>query len=216
MKNWICIIILLAGSLLEANAGVPPRRIKRGNSSTSCTMTRMKFSGGDLLEYRFGAVVGQNYSKLYNDFDIAMDYLTGLSGGVAAQILWPGGFGIQPEILYSKQGCKFVGSEILHSIDYVKIPVKVMYRLRLADIAPFVFAVPYAAYHIGGDDEFPSDFFLPDQINKFDFGVGVGAGFDVWSRVQLSFHYKWGLAQITKDSFTTQNRVLTISAGVFF
>jgi hypothetical protein len=217
MKIWAYIIFFTVGCLLEVNAALPPRLQRMLGTTNSCSMSRSKFTSSDLVEYRFGLVAGRNLSKIHNDDDIAMNELPGIFGGLAAQIIWPGGFTLQPQIIYTQKGCTFVGHFIEYKIDYIQTPVKVMYRLQLADIRPFVFAVPYAAYIISQveDLEVADVYLLSNQVNMFDYGVGAGAGFDIW-RVQLSFNYTWGLAQVTHNTFTTRNRTFTISAGVFF
>ena len=145
-----------------------------------------------------------------------MDVITGMVGGVAAQFAWPKGFMLQPEILYSQKGCRFVdGTQ--YGIDYLEIPIRAMYRIQLTDIKPFAFVAPYTAYAIKLTErgEVLSDTPLSKEINKFDYGVGVGAGFDAWN-LQLSFKYSWGFAQVLNETFPVRHKVFTITAGYFF
>jgi len=217
MKTWkyILIIILLTGSLLEV-VGAPPKKPPKRLKQTSCAITRTKFSASDLVSYRFGVVGGQNISTINNNDNSIMDIIPGLVGGVAAQVIWPKGFVIQPELLYSQKGCRFVDGT-KYGIDYLELPVKAMYRLHLTDIKPFAFVAPYTAYAIQLIEmgEPLNDTPLSTQINKFDYGIGVGAGFDAWN-LQVSFKYSWGFAQVLNETFPVRHKVFTVSAGLFF
>jgi len=221
MKTWTYIfcVILFAGlfETIEVNAVVPPKKNRKSNVKTSCAISRAKYASSDLIVYNFGVVAGQNISTIKSQNDAIMDIVPGIMGGVAAQIIWPKGFTLQPEILYSQKGCVFSGSGLTYKIDYVEVPVKVMYRLNIAYIKPFAFAAPYGAYainfsevgDISGDDTFSN------LIKKWDFGVGAGAGFDVW-KLQVAFRYSWGFAQVVQETFNIRNKVFTASAGLFF
>ena len=217
--KFLLFIIFLTGLLgAEQVYGAPPKKLPKYNSKTSCSITRTKFTVSDQVEYFFGVVAGQNISTIKTKGSESMqDVITGIAGGVGAQIVWPKGFTIQPEILYSQKGCKFTGAGASYYVNYLEIPAKFMYRLQITDIKPFAFAAPYAAYalNLKQRGDFISDDSLSPEINKLDYGVGVGAGFDAWF-IQVSFRYSWGFAQVLNESFSVRNNVFTISAGVFF
>ena len=219
MKLCRCIffIVLFSGIFESVYAGIPPKRKRLSNNNTSCAISRSKFTSSDLVEYRFGIVAGQNISSIKSENESMMDKILGVMGGVAAQIIWPKGFVIQPEILYSKKGTMFSGSGLRYHIDYVEVPVKAMYRLNVASVKPFAFIAPYGAYalklyeegDIHGDDTFDP------LLKNFDYGIGAGAGFDVW-RVQVAFKYSWGFAQVIQETFAIRNKVFTAQVGLFF
>jgi len=162
-------------------------------------------------------VAGQNIATIKSNQGSSQDVITGFVGGLALQVVWPKGFVIQPEVLYSQKGCTFSGTGVRYDIDYLEIPVKAMYRLHMAEVKPFVFAAPYGAYalKIAENGEVISDDIPSSGINKFDFGMGAGAGFDVW-KIQVSFKYSWGFAQVANESFPIRNKVFTVSAGFLF
>ena len=220
VKNYSYILLFLAflTGFSEINASnIPPKRNKSRNIRNSCTISSSKFSGSDQIEYHYGVVAGLNFSTIKSNYNSDMDIVTGVAGGLAAQIVWPMGFMAQPEILFSKKGCIFAGNGLRYDIDYLEVPVKLTYRFNLADVKPFGFVAPYAAYVLNLTEHsgVESDDTFSDQINKLDYGFSVGAGFDVW-RIQLSFRYIWGLAQVADYSIQTRNRGLNFSAGVFF
>ena len=217
MKNsrYILFVIFLF-SLLWAGASDVFSKPKN-KAKNSCTISRAKYTVNDQIEYRYGIVAGQNIATIKSKKGTNQDIITGWMGGLAFQIVWPKGFAVQPEVLYSQKGCLFSGSGVKYDIDYVEVPVKAMYRLHMAEVKPFVFAAPYGAYtirisengNVSGDDVFSND------INKLDFGFSAGAGFDVW-KFQISFKYSWGGAQVANETFAIRNKVFTISAGLFF
>ena len=174
-----------------------------------------KFTAADQIEYRYGIVAGQNIATIKTSGSSSQDVVTGWMAGLAMQVVWPQGFAVQPEVLYSQKGCITEDPRVQYDMDYIEVPVKLMYRLYLADIKPFAFVAPYAAYAIDispkGDDN--SNYL--DQINKFDAGIGAGAGFDIWN-AQLSFRYSWGFTSVLNDLSPLRNKVFTISVGVLF
>jgi len=211
----ILLIIFLVGLLWagEVYAFSKPR----SKAKTSCTISRKKFTVTDLIEYRYGIVAGQNIATIKSKKGTSQDIITGLMGGVAFQIVWPKGLAVQPEVLYSQKGCMFSGSGLKYDIDYIEVPIKVMYRLHMAEVKPFAFAAPYGAYalRIAENGNMTSDDVFSNEINKLDFGISAGAGFDVW-KIQLSFKYSWGFAQVANETFAIRNKVFTVSAGLFF
>ena len=173
----------------------------------------VKNTAADQIEYHYGIVAGQNIATIKTPGTSSQDVITGWMVGLAMQVVWPEGFAVQPEILYSQKGC-ITEDRIQYNMDYVEVPVKLKYRLYLADIKPFAFVSPYFAYAIKitpqGDKINDSD-----QIYKFDAGIGVGAGFDIWN-AQLSFRYSWGFAQVLNEVSPIRNKVFTLSLGFLF
>ncbi len=215
MKHSIFLILIFFYLFSLSGSDVYARKPK---SKTSCTVSRGKFTASDLLEFNYGFVVGENMSTIKNKKGDSQDIMTGMLGGIVVQMVWPKGFIVQPEILYSKKGTMFMDTEIKYDIDYVEVPIQFMYRLQITEVKPFVFIAPYGAYalKLTAQSDLVSDETYADQINQWDYGIGAGAGFDVW-KIQLSFKYSWGFAKIiTNDKFTVRNKTFTISAGFLF
>ena len=190
---------------------------RKPKSKNSCTIFRGKYTASDLIEYNYGLKIGQNVATIKSQSGESQDVITGMVGGAVLQVVWPKGFVLQPEVLYSRKGCIFAGSGIKYDIDYVEVPVNFMYRLHMAEIKPFAFIAPYGAYAVNFSEEADvvSDDTYSNQINEWDYGIGVGAGFDIW-KIQLSFKYSWGFAKVINETFTIRNNVFTISAGFLF
>ncbi len=190
---------------------------KKPQSKTSCTISRGKFTASNLVEYNYGLKIGENIATIKSKSGESQDIITGITGGLVLRVVWPKGFAIQPEFLYSRKGCLFAGSGVKYDIDYAEVPVCFMYRLHMAEVKPFAFIAPYGAYAIKLSENggVTADDTYSNQINKWDYGIGAGAGFDVW-KIQLSFKYSWGFAKVVEETLTVRNKVFTISAGFLF
>ena len=216
MKTYRYIfIIFLAGLISAGNVYAFPK--SKPKSKTSCSVFRGKFTVSDQIEYKYGIVAGRNAATINSEQGTSQDIISGLMGGLAFRVIYPKGFVIQPELLYSQKGCLFSESGVKYKVDYLEMPVRAMYRLHMAEVKPFVFVAPYWAYaiRIAEDGEVRGGDVLVNQIKKLDYGIGVGAGFDVW-KVQLSFKYSWGFVPVTNEKYPIRNNVFTISAGFFF
>ena len=217
MKVFISILFIAFLTGLPFTEDVYGSFKPKSKGKNSCTVYRGKYTVSDQIEYRYGIVAGQNIATIKSLRGDSQDVISRLMAGVALQIVWPKGFALQPELLYSQKGCMYTGTTTRYDIDYLEIPVKAIYRLYLADVKPFVFAAPYTAYALklspNGDVDV-AEIDLP-QLNRFDAGIGVGAGFDIW-KVQISFRYSWGFAQVLNAAYPVHNKVFTISAGLFF
>ena len=220
MKTFIYTLIISFFAVLwadEVHATIPIAQKSKPKGKTSYAASRGKFTVSDQIEYHYGVMVGQNIATIKSQNGDSQDVITGLVGGVAFQAVWPKGFVLQPEVLYSRKGCMFTGVGLKYNIDYIEVPVKIMYRLHMAEVKPFAFVAPYGAYAIRltEDGNMTSDDKYSSLIKKLDYGIGVGAGFDVW-KIQLSFKYSWGFARVTEEEFPVRNKVFTLSIGFLF
>lgn len=134
--------------------------------------------------------------------------------GLTAEIPLLGGFAIQPGLLYQVKGMsadKFNSSSISESlgsfetkVGYLEVPVQVQWGLDLLAFRPYVFAEPFVGFRLGqsakvdtGDKNWDKNIAdkLKDNLKKVEYGLGVGAGVDVW-RLQLSVKYFWNFGKI--------------------
>lgn len=131
-----------------------------------------------------------------------MNNFTGFNAGFSLQILPPvKGLAIQPELLFVSKGTSFSGdySAKLH-MNYIELPVNIQYGIDFIFFRPFISLTPYIGYAVSKDwrDAFgnKSDIVLQsDGINRFEYGIGVGGGFDVW-KLQLMVRYNWNLGRM--------------------
>lgn len=125
--------------------------------------------------------------------------------GVTAEIPLLGGFAIQPALLYQVKGMsadKFNSSSFSESlgsfetkVGYLEVPVQVQWGLDLLAFRPYVFAEPFVGFRVGQNTKGEVAGKLKDDLKKVEYGLGLGAGVDVW-RLQLSVRYFWNFGKI--------------------
>ena len=141
----------------------------------------------------------------------------------------------QPELLYNVKGFNWNdlnegdGSAAWDKAKYgyVEVPLQLQWGIDLVMLRPYAFVEPFAGYAVSGKKWINSG-----EANKIDFenaksrleyGLGVGAGLEVMSKVQLSFKYFWNFenaqsfAEI-KDTVKEGKSFngLIFSVGLFF
>ena len=125
--------------------------------------------------------------------------------GLTAEIPLLGGFAIQPGLLYQVKGVsadKFNSIPISKSLEsfetkvgYLEVPVQVQWGLDLLAFRPYVFAEPFVGFRVGQNTKGEIAGKLKDDLKKVEYGLGLGAGVDVW-RLQLSVKYFWNFGKI--------------------
>ena len=110
------------------------------------------------------------------------------------------GLAIQPELLYSKVNGTLaiagadasVPTSTDMKLTYLQLPVGLQWGLDLMLLRPFIQAVPYVGVSLGRDNSTKN---LQWDINKFRYGIGLGAGIDIW-KLQVSGKYNWDLGKV--------------------
>lgn len=133
-----------------------------------------------------GVKAGANFANT----DISgSESITALHGGAYALVKLAN-IGIQPEVLFSKQGSSFSGgSEV--NLNYVNVPV--MLKLYLPG-GLNVQAGPQFGVLLNAEDEDGTD--LKDNLKSSDLSAAFGAGWDAPFGLQVSARYVLGLSDI--------------------
>ena len=167
--------------------------------------------------------------------------ITTLNAGVFATFHVGSLFDIQPEVLYTRKGCKASADEEfffgmnLHieqtgTISYLEIPVLLKLNIPFLSnsiIRPVVFVGPAVSFvlkskvelEINGESAPEQQF---SDLNSSDFGVVFGAGMDFTFlsaiTISLDARYDLGLQSINTSSNQKdiRNRVMAITAGIGF
>jgi hypothetical protein len=165
---------------------------------------------------KFGGPDAGNASNRY-DFMLGLSHLHSLTPT----------FGLQPELLYSRQGSKITenGTEATVKLSYIEVPVLAKFSFPMSgsgpnDAKPAIYVGPYAAFKISCDIEgTDSGVTVSGDCDKFDikaksydFGLVGGAGVD-FGALNVFARYSFGLVKLD-DSATDQqdvkNRVITV------
>jgi hypothetical protein len=170
----------------------------------------------------YGVKAGLNLANFGGDdeFTDGFEGLTSFHIGGFAQIGISDKFMIQPELIYSQQGAQDEeDSDLKLRINYLNLPIMAKYMVAdgfSLELGPQVgFAISRKI--TDGDIDVDAD----DEIKALDFGVGVGAGYELPSGLMFSVRYNLGLANLLEDDFggddfSLNNNVLQVSVGYKF
>ena len=133
---------------------------------------------------------------------------------------------IQPEVLYSLQGAK--GQEIIggYKVDetlnlgYINVPV--MFQYAVAD-GFFVEAGPQFGFLTSAKMKVSSngvsaELDAKDNMNTFDFGIGLGAGYNFTPNWSMNARYTAGITDMAKNNndSAVKNNVFQLGLGYTF
>ncbi len=175
-------------------------------------------------QFAFGLKGGLNLSKLdINQGASNIDNRTGFHGGAFALVKITK-IGIQPEVLFSKQGSNFTvdAKNYEANFDYINVPI--MLKLYLAaglnlQVGPqFGFLTTSELVTTAGSVKTTQD--AKSLFNKkSDVAVAFGAGWDLPFGLTLDARYNIGLSDVefkpssTASPINFKNKVIQISLG---
>jgi len=152
----------------------------------------------------FGAKAGVNLATLTGEDSDGAETRTSIHAGMFVEFKITDKFSIQPELLYSAKGTKASGfiegiqADIVMKLNYIEIPV--MFRYYVVDkfsleAGPYVGFIAAAKMKVdtsmgGGTAD------IKDTIKSTDFGLGVGASYDVLDNLFINFRYSMGLSEV--------------------
>jgi outer membrane immunogenic protein len=182
---------------------------------------------------QFGIKGGMNVSSLSNDSSLSdQKSKIGFNAGVFADVPLSDKFTLQPELLYTQYGAKanfYLNNQKYSTsrhLDYIALPVMFQYN---ATPNFYLEAGPEFALNVNTKDKVKnettgqtlaeSDTYR-DSINKFNLGIGLGAGYYFTPNVGITARYVAGLTEIAKDkasgSSSTKNNVFQVGLAYKF
>lgn len=181
---------------------------------------------------QFGIKGGLNFNSLEDinlrgvkDFDIGNS--TGFNVGILYKTKIPLiGLTIQPELIYSQTNSSIntdiIGGSNLNGdlkLGTLMLPVGLQWGIDLMLFRPFIQAVPYIGYTVNTQNKITN---LNWNVDKFKYGVGLGAGLDIW-KLQISGRYNWDLGDVAEfewkgvDTFKGgKNKGFELSLAILF
>ncbi len=159
-----------------------------------------------------------NMQTTLQDFDIRT--APGWHVGATAMLKLPAHFAVQPSVNFEQSRSKHEDGSIAR-VNAINVPIAVEWGPDLGIIRPFVQAVPYVDFLLGGDLSTLKDMGLEDfknLKNTANFGIGLGGGIEVW-RIQISARYNWGLGSMSKPNEilkSANRRGVTITLAYLF
>ncbi|MFW6371583.1 MAG: porin family protein [Bacteroidota bacterium] len=194
-------------------------------------------SAGSYAQFtQYGVKAGLNLSNLTVDDTSDRNLRTGFHAGVFGRLGISEFFSLQPELLYTTKGftnnydLAVASSEVDFNLNYIEIPVNVVYHLS----EDFAFQLgPYVGYLAGANVEtnnevldffdFETDSELDrDNFKSIDFGITAGLDFTLEQFI-FGFKYNMGLTGVAKDNIPgellgdeAKNSVIQVYAGILF
>src|SRR5690554_180271 len=198
------------------------------------------FSAAGLAQQqvKFGPKAGVNLATINGKDAGDAKMLIGFHVGAFAEIMFNDKFAIQPEIVYSAQGAKMKesGTDVVMGIpvtydlegkakySYINVPIMAKYYIT----ENFAFeAGPYVGFLMSAEAEAEGTMTaagitqtesttedMKDYSNSIDFGVGVGASFNLDNGFFVGARYNLGLTKMGKEySETVEGFEYTVEAA---
>lgn len=167
---------------------------------------------------------GLNFSKLDLNSSVASNYdnRTGYHAGLFT-LVKVGPIGIQPEVIFSKQGSTYTinTDNYQANFDYINVPIILKFylplKLNLQAGPQFGFLSSHELINTATSVKDPKS--AADLFSKTsDVAIAVGAGWDLPFGLTVDFRYNIGLSDIEIQPSTTQpvtfkNKVIQLSVG---
>lgn len=153
---------------------------------------------------------------------IPVNARTGFRAGLMADFPLSGRFSIRPQLLYSAKGgdvqtgafvagllqkfspntptTTIAGIESKAIINYMELPVQLLYGFFAGPGRLLVGAGPYAAVAVGGSINGKAIDFNTSNFRKLDLGITASVGYELTMGLSLSAYYTHGLTNISKNS----------------
>ena len=179
-------------------------------------------------QIRFGVLGGFTSSSTKAE-KITTESVSLYHAGVAAKVSLPYNLAIQPQLIYQVKGTAVsksaagVTASADTKVGYVEVPVQIQWGPDLIVCRPYVLAEPFVGYALNvkattglASAQTVIKDFKDLNLNRFEYGVGVGAGIEFW-RLQLSAKYFWNFGQLSNETKEIAGQVYdAISSGKSF
>lgn len=226
------------------------KKLILGVALTAGSLAFAQTTGSSSSPVRFGIKGGMNVASLSKDASLEdQKSKIGFNAGVFANIPLASSFSVQPEVLYSQYGAKVKSTDEFTALgtttrnvesysthlDYIAVPVMFQYNFVpnfYVEAGPeFGFLV--SAKNKGdrtttvtnGSGTTTSSASYTDDINKdnlntFNFGIGLGAGYYFTDNLGITARYVAGVTDVAKNrpngSDATKNNTFQVGLAYKF
>jgi hypothetical protein len=171
------------------------------------------------VTYAFSA--GVNFSNLPgNGYPSFSNYLFGVRGGALADIGFRN-FSLQPGLLFTKLGGQNTSNTEHLVLNYVQIPLNLIYREKEKDGNFFIGGGPYLSFgtlatYVYGTERDNYYFGNYEGFHRADFGLNVLMGYQFDNGLAISGGYGVGLTDVYSTGPNNRNGAFNISVDYFF
>ncbi len=176
------------------------------------------------LETSFGVKAGLNLSNISNgqsEINLSPGIKADFHAGIFVNFhfgyrnegspVGTGYFGLQPEILYSRQG--FVADNTTINFDYITVPIMAKiyvaksFNLEVGPFISYLIAVSPNSAVIGD-----SQITLSDLKGGMDVGAAIGAGYEFVKGPTIGARFNYGMSDMA-GNLAWKNYVIAVSLG---
>lgn len=149
---------------------------------------------------KWGVTAGMNFNTAKIS-DVRLEAKAGWNVGVSCLVDLPLGFSVQPSLVYIQKGADYSVIDALsmeQKVGSINLPVSVQWGPDLIVARPFLDVTPYLGYSLMNKLEGGLASVIKGETslkNAFEYGVGVGAGINVW-KVQAIVRYNWNFGTL--------------------
>jgi hypothetical protein len=150
------------------------------------------FGFANAQDMKFGVKGGVQFTNFTGDGE--WDGKTGFYVGGLVDFTISESFHVQPELLYSMEGAEVDMGEFGtfdYGISYLRIPIMAKYYIMEGLNLQ---AGPEIAFKIGTAEDA-----VDDAVKSMDFGLGIGAGYELENGLMFDARYNLGLSNIAED-----------------
>lgn len=175
-----------------------------------------------LLPVSLGIKGGANLSNFSAD---GYKSKSGFNAGLTVDLNLPSNMAIMSGLEVTTKGAKHEEGDFSINAMYLQLPVHLGYKFGIPGVRFHFNFGPYFAQGIGGKtkginsegssikyDTFGDN---PEQMKKFDWGIGMGIGATLLGKIQVRVGYDHGLTKVSQIG-KIKNRNAYISAGFIF
>lgn len=172
---------------------------------------------------KFGVKAGPQITTWTGDDAEGIDAKIGFHVGGYANIRFSEQFAFQPELLFSLQGAQAeeLGVEMKFNTSYINVPLMVKWYAYQG--LNFEFG-PQVGFNVGakvkgeneiGEAELDFDEAFGQDAETIDFGLNIGAGYELPMGLNFGVRYGLGLTEVIKD-VDVKNSVISLGVGYSF
>lgn len=167
-------------------------------------------------KYRWGVKGGLNSASEYTS-KASTNSRWGVHVGVLMEATLSNKVDIQPELVYSMQGC-VDADEMMDKFDYINLPI--MFKIYVNQSRTFSIDVgPQFGYMVSASVSYKGNslnvYNLITDLNKFDASICVGVSYKLNEKFYISLRYNYGVTKIA-SSLENQNAVAQLGVGYIF
>ncbi len=169
-----------------------------------------------MAQPRFGLKVGFDLTNLWGK-DIKHGVRPNYQVGALMEYKFNDRIGISPEVVFASQGGKFdiLGVKTKYTLNYINVPVLLKFYATEDFSIDFGPQVGFNVYShlITEPAGVKVDTNIKDDVKTVDFGLGLGATYNLTENAFVQARYTLGLTKISKDGSDVKNGNIQIAFG---